>query len=121
MVDAIQRELIAEHGGLHGTRDDGLIDSALSKPRNRWAYDPGSDLAALAAAYGFGLARNLGYIDGNKRIALAVMHVFARLNGFELVAEEVEEVSLMLGVAEGTTPEVELADWLRGRLREIEK
>lgn len=119
LVDAIQRELIAEHGGLHGTRDDGLIDSALAKPQNRWAYNPGSDLADLAAAYGFGLARNHGYIDGNKRIALAAMHVFARLNGHEIMVEEVEEVSIMLGVASGSIPEGELAVWLRDRLRKV--
>lgn len=117
VVDALQRELIAEHGGLHGVRDDGLVESAISRPRNRWAYGAGADLADLAAAYGFGLARNHGYVDGNKRIGLAAMHVFAWINGFEIDAEEVEEVAIMLRVADGSLTEEELTAWVRTQLR----
>ncbi|HEX2187879.1 MAG TPA: type II toxin-antitoxin system death-on-curing family toxin [Longimicrobiaceae bacterium] len=117
VVDAMQRELISEHGGLHGVRDDGLLESALSRPRNRWSYEPDADLAELAAAYGFGLARNHAYIDGNKRIALAAMHVFVRLNRHVLTAEEPEEVAVMLQVADGSMPEAALASWARERLR----
>ncbi|MEW5929000.1 MAG: type II toxin-antitoxin system death-on-curing family toxin [Gemmatimonadota bacterium] len=119
VVDAIQRELIAEHGGLHGIRDEGLIDSALSKPRNRWAYEPDADLADLAASYGFGLARNHGYLDGNKRIALAVMHVFARRNRSAIAVSEVEEVAVILRLAEGSLSELELAGWVREHLRPL--
>jgi death-on-curing protein len=119
VVDAVQRELIAEHGGLHGIRDEGLIDSALSKPRNRWAYEPDADLADLAASYGFGLARNHGYLDGNKRIALAVMHVFARRNRFAIAVSEVEEVAVILRLAEGSLSEAELAAWVREHLRPL--
>ena len=119
VVDAMQRELIAEHGGLHGIRDEGLIDSALSKPRSRWAYEPDADLADLCASYGFGLARNHGYLDGNKRIALAAMHVFTRRNRFAIAVSEVEEVAVMLRLAEGFLVEAELAVWIREHLRPI--
>lgn len=119
VVDAMQRELIAEHGGLHGIRDEGLIDSALSKPRNRWAYEPDADLAELCASYGFGLARNHGYLDGNKRIALAAMHVFARRNRLAIAVSEVEEVAVMLRLAAGSLGEADLAAWIREHLRPI--
>jgi death-on-curing protein len=115
VVDAIQRELIAEHGGLHGIRDEGLVDSALSKPRN----EPDADLADLAASYGFGLARNHAYLDGNKRIALAAMHVFTRRNRFAIAVSEVEEVAIMLQLAEGALTEAELAAWVREHLRPL--
>ena len=119
VVDALQRELIAEHGGLHGTRDEGLVDSALSKPRNQWGNEPDADLADLAASYGFGLARNHGYLDGNKRIALAAMHVFTRRNRFAIVVSEVEEVAVMLRLAEGSLTEEALAVWIREHLSPI--
>lgn len=117
MVDALHRELIAEHGGHHGARDDGLIESALARPVNRWSYEPDTDLATLAAGYGFGLARNHGYMDGNKRIALAAIHVFVWINGFELEVPEPEEVVTMIRVAEGSLAEADLADWIRDHLR----
>ena len=119
VVDAMQRELIAEHGGLHGIRDEGLIDSALSKPRNRWVYEPDADLAELCASYGFVLARNHGYLDGNKRIALAAMHVFTRRNQFAIAVSEVEEVAVVLQLAEGSLREADLAVWIREHLRPI--
>lgn len=119
VVDAMQRELIGEHGGLHGIRDEGLIDSALSKPRNRWAYEPDADLAELCASYGFGLARNHGYLDGNKRITLAAMHVFTRRNRFAIAVSEVEEVAVVLQLAEGSLREADLAVWIREHLRPI--
>lgn len=114
LVDAMHRELIAEHGGLYGVRDEGMIESALSGPRNRWVYEGvESDLADLAASYGFGLARNHGYLDGNERIALVAVHMFAWINGYELEAEEPDEVATMLGVADGSTSESQLAGWIR--------
>ncbi len=113
----MHRELIAEHGGLYGVRDEGLVESALSRPQNRWHYEAeGVDLADLAAAYGFGLARNHGYLDGNKRIALAAIHMFAWINGHEVVVEEPDEVTVMLDVASGRLEEAELAAWIRGHL-----
>jgi death on curing protein len=114
LVDAMHRELIAEHGGLYGVRDEGMVESALSRARNRWLYEGAeAELADLAASYGFGLARNHGYLDGNKRIALAAMHMFAWINGYELGAAEADEVATMLGVADGTMSESQLAGWIR--------
>ncbi|HYW11798.1 MAG TPA: type II toxin-antitoxin system death-on-curing family toxin [Longimicrobium sp.] len=116
-IDAMHRELIAEHGGLFGVRDEGLIESALSRPQNRWGYESAQvDLADLAAAYGYGLARNHGYLDGNKRIALAAIHMFAWINGHEVVVEEPDEVATILELASGTLEEAELAGWIRRHL-----
>lgn len=112
----MHRELIAEHGGLYGVRDEGMIESALARPRNRWLYEPDATLADLAAGYGFGLARNHGYADGNKRIALAAMHMFAWLNGYEIAAEEPDEVAVVLDLASGAVSEPQLAGWVRQRL-----
>lgn len=116
MADALHRELIEEHGGAHGIRDDGLVDSALARPRNRFGYEGASDLADLAAAYGYGLTRNHGYVDGNKRVGLAAMLVFLSINRHTLDATEVDEVKVMLQVAEGAITEEELAEWVRSHL-----
>ncbi len=117
IVDAVHRELILEHGGLYGVRDEGMIESALGRPRNRRSYCGESvDFADLAAAYGYGLASNHGYIDGNKRIALAAIHLFLAINGLVLIASEPEEVAMMLEVASGDRAEDALAAWIRTRL-----
>ena len=116
VIDAVHAELIHDHGGSHGVRDSGLIDSALVRPQNRWAYEQGCDLAMLAAAYGFGLAKNHGFIDGNKRIALAAIALFLRLNDQKLGAAEPEAVIVMLDVASGELGEDELAAWIRSRM-----
>lgn len=116
MVDTLHQELIREHGGSYGVRDEGLIDSALSRPRNRWAYEPDSDLASIAAAYGYGLARNHGFIDGNKRVAFMSLYVFLGLNGFDLDVSEPAVVAVMTSVAEGSLKEPGLAVWIRGHV-----
>lgn len=113
VLDHIHAELIAEHGGSYGVRDSGLIESALARPRQRRAYEPEADLALLAAAYAYGLARNHGYVDGNKRVAFMAAYVFLRANGLELVAPEVEAYAVMIDVATGELPEEDLARWLR--------
>lgn len=113
LVDAIHADQLRQHGGSHGVRDAGLIESALARPRQRWGYQPETDLAALAAAYGYGLARNHGYVDGNKRIAYMAMYVFLGLNDTEIEAPEPEVVALMVEVASGERSEEELAEWLR--------
>lgn len=113
LVDAIHSEQIDEHGGSHGVRDDALIDSALARPWNRWEYDPKADVFTLAAAYGFGLAKNHGFIDGNKRVAYMAMYVFLGLNRWILEVPEPEVVLLMTDVASGERSEEELSDWLR--------
>jgi death-on-curing protein len=116
IVDTHQERLIATYGGAGGVRDDGLIESALARPLNRWHYEPDADVFDLAAGYGFGLARNHGYVDGNKRIAFMTMGVFLYLNGWLLEAAEAEAVHVMLRVAAGEWGESELAEWLRGHV-----
>lgn len=113
LVDTLHADQIRQHGGSHGVRDPGLVESALARPRQRWVYQPDADLPALAAAYGYGLARNHGYVDGNKRIAFVAMGVFLGVNGMEIEAPEPEVVAVMLEVAAGGRSEEELADWLR--------
>jgi death on curing protein len=116
-VDAIHYDQLRQHGGLRGIKDENALESALARPRNRLAYDPGSDLFTLAAAYGFGLATNHAYSDGNKRIAFMVMYVFMGMNGWVIDAAEADVVALMLDLAGGECDEVRLADWLRAHAR----
>lgn len=110
---AVHDEQLAEHGGGAGVRDDGLLESALTHPRNRLAYDAAADLAALAAAYAFGLARNHPFIDGNKRTAFVAAEVFLDLNGMTLTASDEDCVLTMLRLAAGEIEEDAFADWLR--------
>ena len=109
----LHSESLAEHGGSSGMRDQGLFESALARPRHLFAYEPDSDTARLAAAYGFGLARNHAFVDGNKRIAFIAMTLFLQLNGFRLVSEHVDKIRTMIAVASGEMPEDEFADWIR--------
>lgn len=119
-TDAIHFDQLRQHGGSPGVRDENALESALARPRNRWSYQPDSDLAALAAAYGYGLAANHGYQDGNKRVAFMAMYVFLGLNGWEIDAPESEVVQLMLALAGGRLGEAQLAAWLRDHSRETE-
>ena len=116
VVLAAHDEQMAEHGGLSGVRDQGLLNSALSRPRNLMAYESGMDAAALAAAYAFGIARNHPFFDGNKRMALVTLELFLALNGKALRADDRECVVTMLALAEGSLSEPELAEWIRDRL-----
>jgi death on curing protein len=113
MLRAIHTSQVQEHGGSPGLRDPGLLESALDRPKNRYHYESESDLSSLAASYGFGLARNHPFVDGNKRVAFQAMYVFLGLNGFRIEAEEAEVVRLILALASGDLPEPELAVWLR--------
>lgn len=113
VVDAIQTDMLLNHGGVPGLRDEDLLESALARPRQRFTYDATTDLAALAAAYGFGLARNHPYSDGNKRVAFVTMGMFLGLNGLEFTASETEVVTTMVALASGTVDEDTLADWIR--------
>ena len=112
-IDAMQHELLIQHGGLRGVRDENALESAPARPCDKWAYGPDADLPILAAAYGFGLARNHAFNDGNKRIAFAAMYTFLGLNGMEIEAPEPAVVHVMIDVASGTCSEVQLAVWLR--------
>ena len=114
---AIHDRQLAEHGGPSGTRDNTLLQSALSKPQNVNAYgDP--DLAELAASYAFGIARNHPFVDGNKRTAFVVCETFLALNGVELTASDVDCVLIMQDLAAGEITEVEFAAWVRGNTKD---
>ena len=110
---AIHDEQLAEHGGGGGVRDAGLLDSALARPQNRFAYDPAVDLPTLAAAYAFGLARNHPFVDGNKRTAFVAAEVFLELNGMTVTASDEECVLTMIRLAAGEMEEADYAAWLR--------
>ena len=116
VVEAIQFDLIRTFGGMPGLRDESSLESALARPRQRFAYEPSTDLAALAAAYGYGLVRDHPFNDGNKRVAFVTMGVFLGLNGQEIDAPETEVVVVMLNLAAGELSEEHLADWIRSRL-----
>ena len=109
---AVHDMQLAEHGGAAGVRDETLLDSALGRPLNLAAYGE-PDAAALAAAYGYGIARNHAFIDGNKRTALVAAELFLRLNGWRLEVDDADCVFTMLAVATGDITEDEFAAWLR--------
>ena len=115
-VLAIHMLQIAEHGGGDGVRDTGLLESALARPRNIAAYEPDADIARLAAAYGFGIAKNHPFVDGNKRTALAATRTFIALNGYTLEATQQEKALTFLALADGSLSEDELAEWIRLKL-----
>ncbi len=113
IVEAIHFDQVREHGGLHGLRDEGLLESALSRPLNQWLYGEEKELASLAAAYGFGIARNHPFRDGSKRTAFLTMVTFLGLNDFNFQADEVAIVSTMVALAAGQLSERQLTGWLR--------
>lgn len=121
VVEAVQFDLILTHGGMPGLREEGALESALARPKQRLSYQPDSDLPALAAAYGYGLARNHPFNDGNKRIGFVTMAVFLGLNGHEIEAPEDEVVANIVNLAAGDLSEEELADWVRLRLKPAEE
>jgi death-on-curing protein len=104
-------ELIVEHGGSDGVRDDNLLGSALARPRNLLAYGEPT-IFALAAAYAFGIARNHPFVDGNKRTALISIYMFLGRNGYRFTAPEAEAVVVILDLAAGNLGENELAKWI---------
>lgn len=108
---AVHQMLLAEHGGSPGIRDGALLNSALARPRQRFIYAPASTLFELAASYSYGIARNHPFIDGNKRVALAVGAVFLEINGLMLDAPEPEAVIMFEQLAAGYVTEAALADW----------
>jgi death-on-curing protein len=112
-VRAIHSRQIAEHGGSDGIRDEGLLLSALARPQNLYAYGEDVDVAALASAYAFGIAKNHPFIDGNKRTSLVVMRVFLALNDVEFQASQEEKFTTILQLAESRIDEEALAAWIR--------
>lgn len=119
IVLALHRAQIMEHGGLPRLRDEGLLESALARSQQRLTYAPESDLATLAAAYGFGLAKNHAFVDGNKRVALMAMYVFLGLNGHDFDAPEQEVVRTVERLAAGKVSERRLAEWVRAGMRRL--
>ncbi|MCM5560329.1 type II toxin-antitoxin system death-on-curing family toxin [Pleomorphomonas sp. JP5] len=116
VVLAAHEEQLAEHGGAVGLRDDGLLESALARPKHLLSYtEPEPDIPALAASYAFGIARDHPFTDGNKRTSLVVAETFMLLNGMELEAGDAELLSTWLQLAEGEISETDLAAWLRER------
>lgn len=115
-VDALHFRQLQRFGGRYGVREEGAIESAIAQARNQWEYADEMDLASPAAAYGYGLTRNHGYIDGNKRIGFVAMAVFLELNGWTLDAPEPEVVRMMVAVAAGEAGERELAAWVRAHI-----
>ena len=118
VVWAVHEAQLAEHGGLVGVRDTGLLASALARPRNLAVYET-PDVFALAAAYAFGLARNHPFIDGNKRTAFVCAELFLLLNGRELTVSDAECVTQMLLLAAGDLSEPDFAAWLRAGCVEL--
>jgi len=109
---AVHEEQLAEHGGLAGLRDANALESAVARAE-QLAHYGAPDAADLAAAYGFGIARNHPFSDGNKRTAFVAVELFLALNGFELVASDADCVTTMLGLAAGDLAESAFAEWIR--------
>ena len=112
-IRAMHAELIAEYGGREGLRDEGLLSSALARPRNKRVYGASSSVFGLAAAYGAAIVRNYPFVNGNKRVAIMLMYVFLEMNGYRLEAPEVETVDVMLRLADGKLEEKDLSVWLK--------
>jgi death on curing protein len=112
-------EQLALFGGPDGIRDLGLLESALARPQNKFAYGE-TDFAALAAAYGFGIARNHPFIDGNKRTALASMIVFLNLNRLDLDAPQEAATAIVLALAAGEISEDVLGRWIADNIRPLD-
>ena len=109
---AVHDEQLAEHGGLAGLRDANAFESAIARAQQLAHYGT-PDVAAMAAAYGFGIARNHPFSDGNKRTAFVAVELFLALNGYELVATDADCILTMLGVAAGDTDDIAFAQWIR--------
>lgn len=113
VITALHETQISEHGGISGVRDQGLLESALARPKNLIGYEPSASLFALAAAYSAGLVYNHPLVDGNKRVAFLAAYVFLARNGLTLEADEAEAVRIVNGLASGDIPEAAFADWLQ--------
>ena len=111
-IEILHDESLANHGGLSGTRDEGLLDSALERPKNRHHYGDG-DVHILAGEYAFGIARNHPFLDGNKRTAFLAAATFLAINVFELTASEADATLQTLALAAGELDADAYAGWLR--------
>jgi death on curing protein len=111
-VLAIHARQLRRFGGAPGLRDEGILRSALERPVNKWQYEQ-ADLAMLAAAYAFGLAKNRAFVDGNKRVAFITMVVFLRKNGVRFAPDQAQSTKIVLALAAGEVSEENLARWIR--------
>jgi death on curing protein len=116
VILAVHEEQLAEHGGLPGIRDAGMLDSALSRAEQLFAYGDEPDVAQLAAAYGFGIARNHPFVDGNKRTAFVAIELFLGLNGYDFNASDEDCILTILALAAGEMEEAQLAAWVRAHM-----
>src|SRR5260370_17158626 len=108
---------LATFGGSTGVRDEGLLDSALGRPQNRFLYAPESDLFEVAASYGFGIAKNHPFVDGNKRAAFHLVGLFLSINGYELITPQLHAIQPILNLAASELSEEELAVWIRNHAK----
>jgi death on curing protein len=111
-VLAMHARQLAEHGGGTGIRDEGLLESALQRAQNKFEYE-NPDVADLAAAYAYGIAKNHPFVDGNKRTALVAARTFLLLNGFQITASKEDRANTFLALASGELSETDLASWFR--------
>jgi len=117
VVLAIHDEQLAEHGGRPGIRDINLLESALARPQHLQTYgDPPPDIAALAAAYAFGIARNHAFVDGNKRTSYVVTRTFLVLNGYDVTTDEVTRLEIWTRLGDRSVDEEDIAEWLRSNI-----
>jgi death on curing protein len=112
MIVAIHDEQLAVHGGLAGMRDSALLESALDRPRNKWAYEK-AELPALAAAYGYGIAKNHPFADGNKRTSLLAIYTFLGINGIDFIVAEADAAAMIFALAAGEVSEESLTRWIK--------
>ena len=113
IINDFHQHQLHAHGGIEGIRDENLLESALARPQQKYAYEPDADLFDLGAAYAFGIARNHPFLDGNKRSAFGAMGAFLLGNGYLLEVEEADAISTMQRIAAGNMAETELAAWAR--------
>jgi death-on-curing protein len=109
---AIHSRQLRRFGGAAGLRDEGMLRSALERPVNKWRYEQ-SELAELASAYAFGLAKNHAFVDGNKRIAFMAMMIFLRRNGVDFQPDPAHATAMILALAAGEVSEESLTRWIR--------
>lgn len=117
-VEEAHKVLIEQYGGSLGLRDPGGLSSSMDRAKNLFYYT-GANLPELAAAYGHGLAKNHCFIDGNKRIAFAVINMFLRMNDYELVVTEQEAVNMMLRVASSDATQEDLSKWIAENIQSM--
>lgn len=115
----LHEESLAAFGGARGMRDEGLLDSALAKPQNTFAYISDCTVAGLAASYAFGLAKNHPFVDGNKRAAFLSLGLFLAINGYRLTATPLDAIQIIVTLASGELNEPDLARWIAANMQKI--